>query len=205
MSESYQLPESLQIIVAISAIVSSFGVVVALIQIAIAKGQFKTQLEVTSNQFYLLNQGYLSIDTRSALYSPQLAPGSPMVPGITYESISISASLENVGNTPIIYEIDQCVFKFNGLTVYKPTIKLSDKGVLYPKQIATFGLGQTPFTNLNELLTTDAIQALNITCVFSFKYNDFNSNVIKTIERTLEVRVDDYRITGIYSQIGDTI
>jgi hypothetical protein len=205
MPTPFALPSWLQYVVAASSIISSLGVVVALVQIAIAKNQFKTQLAVTTNQFTLLNQGYLNLDTRSSLYSPQLVPGTPMRSGVAYESIAIEASLENVGNTPIIYRAESIKMYFNDVEVYSAPTNSLGSSISYPKQKSTFGMGTAFFTQQHSLLTIAQIQQLHPTCKFKFSYHDFNSNHTKTIERTLVVTLTEHGTGGTYVDIMDQL
>src|ERR1700742_1193500 len=113
MPSPFELPSWLQYLVAASTVIASLGVVVALVQIYVTKKQFNRQLAVTTKQFTLSNQGYLHIDVNSNLYSPQLPAGTPMRPGITYQSISIEAIIENVGNMPVVFSLQSCTIRFN--------------------------------------------------------------------------------------------
>jgi hypothetical protein len=205
MTTPFALPDWLQYLVAAGSVISSFGVVVALFQIAITKEQFKTQLKSTSNQFTLLNQGYLNLDTQSSLFSPELLPNSPMRPGIRYETFSIKAMLENVGNTPIVYHAERCKIYFNDKEVFDLPVDTLGNSVLYPKQKTTFGMGTVAFQADKTLLSISQINELHITCKFKFNYHDFHNNHIKTIERLLIVNIDDHRTGGIYKNILDKI
>jgi hypothetical protein len=205
MPSHFELPAWMQYIVAISSLVASLGVIVALVQIYITKQQFNKQLAITTNQFTLSNQGYLYMDVNATLYSPDLQPGTPMRPGISYQSIAIGAAIENTGNMPVVfYPLSSKIF-FNGVEVYSLPVDTIGSSVSYPKQKSYFGMGQTPFNVKQELLTIDQIQSLRITCKFKFNYHDFNSKHVKTIERTLVVSVNNFSTSGVYKHILDRL
>jgi hypothetical protein len=190
------LPVWLQWAVSFATVLSSIGVIVALIQLRISGTQFKEQLKLTERQFKLTNQGYIQCIVNHEFNKNDGTAATPedaMNPGTLFNSIYPVASLENVGNLPVLFFVAHFKVLFNGTEVYHTSeeILTRTENILYPKQEMPFLLGQFFFDEQHSNFTLQQIQALKITYKILVNYNDYNDKTQKTVDRELE-------LSGIY-------
>jgi hypothetical protein len=196
------LPVWLQWAVSFATVLSSIGVIVALIQLRISSNQFNRQLKLTERQFKLTSQGYIQCIVNNEFYKIDGKPATQedvLDPVIQYNSIFPIASLENVGNLPVQFFIDHFTVLFNGTEIYHTPGKIltQTENIIYPKQTLPFLLGQYFFNDQHSNLSLQDIQELKITYKILVNYNDYNDKTQKTVNRELE-------LSGIY-MIGKEI
>jgi hypothetical protein len=200
------LPVGMQWVVSFASVLSSIGVIVALIQLKISGDQFKQQLQITQRQFKLTNQGYIQCPINHDFFTDknQVATLQEFSdPTTLYSYIFPVAALENVGNLPVMLSINHFKVFFDGKEVYHtPELVLQQtENIIYPKQSLQFMLGRVFFSDQMANLTLQQIQDLKLTCKILVTYNDYNDSVKKTIDRELE-------LSGIYlinKKINDSI
>jgi hypothetical protein len=189
----------------IATIISSFAVLIALIQILISNNQFKRQLNLTRDQFTLQNQGYIIAEVLPSLFVGHEHIGVPMTSNTRYFQFNMSAILENGGHTPISLAIKKSILYVNGVEKVVAPLENLGKSTLYPGQRSNVGLMNYPFESGQGLLFSD-ITNLKITVKILIEYSDFNNkNKLKTIERTLSVIAEPTQVIGIFNEINDKI
>ncbi len=186
------LPVWLQWAVSLATVLSSIGVIVALIQLKISGTQFKQQLKLTERQFKLTNQGYIQCVINQDFYTANNEPATQqdiMNPATLYWFLFPVAQLENVGNLPVQFFIDHFKVFFNGTEVYHTPDEVlkQTENIIYPKQNLPFMLGRIFFSDQQATLTLQQIQDLKITCEILVTYNDYNDKTKKTVNRKLEL------------------
>jgi len=186
------LPVWLQWAVSFATVLSSIGVLVALVQLRISSKQFDRQLKLTERQFKLTNQGYLQCVINQDFYTTKDEPATQqdlMDPATLYWFLFPVAQLENVGNLPIQFFIDHFTVFFNGTEVYHTPDEILKRteNIIYPKQNLPFMLGRIFFSDQQATLTLQQIQDLKITCKILVTYNDYNDTTKKTVNRELEL------------------
>jgi hypothetical protein len=114
------LPVGMQWVVSFASVLSSIGVIVALIQLKISGDQFKQQLQITQRQFKLTNQGYIQCPINHDFFTDknQVATLQEFSdPTTLYSYIFPVAALENVGNLPVMLSINHFKVFFDGKEV----------------------------------------------------------------------------------------
>jgi hypothetical protein len=190
------LPVWLQWAVSLATVLSSIGVIVALIQLKISGTQFKEQLKLTERQFKLTNQGYIQCTVNHEFYMSNgmaATQEDAINPATLFNSIFPVASLENVGNLPVLFFVAYFKVSFDGTEVYHTPeeILTRTENILYPKQNMPFLLGQFFFDEQHSNLSLEQVQALKITYNILVNYNDYNDKTQKTVNRELE-------LSGVY-------
>src|ERR1700761_91151 len=185
------LPVAMQWAVAFASVLSSVGVIIALVQLKISGDQFKQQLQITQRQFKLTNQGYVQCPINHDFFTDKNQTATVQDindPTTLYSYILPAAGLENVGNLPVKFYINYFKVFFDGKEVYHtPDVVLQQtENIIYPKQTQQFLLGRVFFGDQMPNLTLQQIQDLKLTCKILVTYNDYNDNVKKTIDREME-------------------
>lgn len=206
------IPSWLQFAATIATSISGVGVIIALIQVIISNKQLKAQLETTKGQldlsekqFNLDNRGYLIFQCQTVPHGPTFHKGAIMKPGMKYTGIWLVGNLENAGNSPIMVDVTQLEIYYGDIEQFKDK-KLQEvtKVVIVPKQVLQLNLGYFPFDKGN-LLSPAQAQNLNISCKILLKYrDDLNPKHVRTIDRKMHVLFDDYQVTGLFNEIGDS-
>ncbi|HTH81970.1 MAG TPA: hypothetical protein VL490_03490 [Mucilaginibacter sp.] len=114
------LPVAMQWAVAFASVLSSVGVIIALVQLKISGDQFKQQLQITQRQFKLTNQGYVQCPVNHDFFTDKNQAATVQDindPTTLYSYILPAAGLENVGNLPVKFYINYFKVFFDGKEV----------------------------------------------------------------------------------------
>ncbi len=186
------LPAWMQWLVAIASVVSSIGVIIAFVQLKISGNQFKEQLQITEQQFKLLNQGYVDMMLHQDYFTEtfeQAQKANIYDPTCIYQFFGVTSVFTNVGNVPVKLVVNSFHVFFNGVETFQlPADVISrSENIVHPKQNLSFRLGNVYFNEQKTSLHLAEILALNVTYKILVSYHDYNNNTRKTIDRELQL------------------
>ena len=185
------LPAWIQWLVAIATALSSVGVIIAFVQLKISSNQFKKQLQLTVQQFKLLNQGYIQLIFNQLLYIVDADRNLQVAENIDdktlYYAMALRATMQNVGNMPIKMDVKNCIVYADKKEIYRtPEAVISQTiNTIYPQATTIFNFG---IFNLSDKgLNIRQLSDQKITYDLLIEYHDFNDERIKTINRGMEL------------------
>jgi hypothetical protein len=179
----------------VAGVVSSIGVIIALVQLKISGKQFHEQLKLTENQFLLSNQGYVKVEMKETLIIADNEPiekVDSLNDNTLYKGLSSVALLENVGNLPVKFNVIYFKICFNGNEVCEMPQTMLGKtvNIIYPNTKQDFELGEFDFTDKGAFKSKylHEILDLHISCKVMIEYFDYNSPTHKKmIDREFEL------------------
>lgn len=184
------LPYGLQICVALSSILSSFGIVFALIQI----NQSAEQFSVSNRGQLIFQMGFEPI--------PYLTDNPNLQNNIV--GLGLFAEAKNVGKSPIEIRIKKWHYHINDKTYYDASDTTTLASVkLYESDSMYIDLGNLLFTDFANFLSLEELKKFEVAGQFMVEYNDLDKpNEISKIYRTYQLKYNEHqnRFTIVYTK-----
>lgn len=186
-------------------IIAVLGALIAIVSIVLSIMTYRN----SNSQFTIANQGYLQMEPRiSGLTHPEVnvfASADIVADNQEFQGANFMASLTNIGNIPLQYEITDFDVLFNGTKVSGLKQTDNKKGILYPKQNLSFNIDTVPFNSDKSLVKFLDIKKIKITHVIKIRYNDLNVDHFKYVDREVEYFFFDNAISVNYKNFNDKI
>lgn len=188
---SYQLPAWIQILVAISTIISSTAVFVYIAQLITTKNQFtqqtktsQDQFELSVKQFTIVNQAYLKAEPAMTVAAQLPEPITSIPPNTLIDGLIPMVAVTNIGNSPLKYKLLKFDIIIAGVTTdVKAPVQIDI--ILYPAEKLFIGGNPIVYSPTPRQYVT--LSSSQIFLDITIEFSDGVGKVGKKIDRRYKI------------------